>query len=36
MLEGQPKLPSSALENKFEKEVEAGEDVELDLTPGAS
>ena len=25
VLEGQPKLPSSALEKKFEKEVEAGE-----------
>ncbi len=34
VLEG-PKLPSSTLEKKFEQEVEAGEDVELDLTPGA-
>ena len=33
VLEGQPK-PSSALE-KVEAEIEAGEDVELDLTPGA-
>ena len=33
VLEG-PKLPSSALDKKFEEE-EAGEDVELDLTPGA-
>jgi RNA polymerase primary sigma factor len=32
VLEGQPKLPSSALEEKGEEEVEAGE---LDLTPGA-
>jgi RNA polymerase primary sigma factor len=32
VLEG-PKLPSSALDKKFEEE-EAGEDVELDLTPG--
>jgi len=29
-----PKLPSSALDKKFDEE-EAGEDVELDLTPGA-
>ena len=35
VLEGQPKLASSALEKEFENEVEAGEDVELDLTPGA-
>ncbi len=34
MLE-EPKLPSTQLEGKFEKEIEAGEDVELDLTPGA-
>jgi RNA polymerase primary sigma factor len=34
VLEG-PKLPSSALDKKFEEEGEAGEDVELDLTPGA-
>jgi RNA polymerase primary sigma factor len=33
VLEG-PKLPSSALDKKFEDE-EAGEDVELDLSPGA-
>src|SRR5271169_5308701 len=32
VLEGQPKLPSSALQRKFEEEVE---DVELDLTPSA-
>jgi RNA polymerase primary sigma factor len=35
VLEGQPKLPSATLEKKFEGEAEAGEDVELDLTPGA-
>jgi RNA polymerase primary sigma factor len=35
VLEGQPKLPSATLEKKFEAEAEAGEDVELDLTPGA-
>src|SRR5574341_2439148 len=35
VLEGQPKLPSAQLETKFEGEAEAGEDVELDLTPGA-
>jgi RNA polymerase primary sigma factor len=34
VLEGPSKLPSSALDKKFEEE-EAGEDVELDLTPGA-
>ena len=33
VLEG-PKLPSSALDRKFDEE-ELGEDVELDLTPGA-
>ncbi len=33
VLEG-PKLPSAALEKKFEED-ELGEDVELDLTPGA-
>ena len=33
VLEG-PKLPSAALDKKFEEE-EMGEDVELDLTPGA-
>ena len=32
VLEGQPKLPSSAFEKQFEEEVEAGE---LDLTPDA-
>ncbi len=35
VLEGPTKLPSSALEKKFDQEIEAGEDVELDLTPGA-
>jgi RNA polymerase primary sigma factor len=30
-----PKLPSSALDKKFDAELEEGEDVELDLTPGA-
>jgi RNA polymerase primary sigma factor len=34
VLEGPTKLPSSALEKKFEEVEEAGEDVELDLTPG--
>ncbi len=34
MLEGPPRLPASALENRFEKEVEAGEDVALDLPRG--
>jgi RNA polymerase primary sigma factor len=34
VLEG-PKLPSAALDKKFEEAEEAGEDVELDLTPGA-
>ena len=33
VLEGQPELPSSALEEKFEEEVEAGE---LDLIPRRS
>ncbi len=35
MLEGRPKLPSSALEKKFENEVEASDEVELDSTRGA-
>src|SRR5882724_9757272 len=35
VLEGQFKLPSSALEKRFAKEVEIGEDIALDLTPGA-
>jgi RNA polymerase primary sigma factor len=35
VLEGPAKLPSSALEKKFDQELEAGEDLELDLTPGA-
>jgi RNA polymerase primary sigma factor len=35
VIEGQPKLPSSELGKKFEQEIEAGEDIELDLTPGA-
>ena len=34
ILEG-PKLPSAALDKKYDPEIEAGEDVELDLTPGA-
>jgi RNA polymerase primary sigma factor len=34
VLEDQPKLLSPALEQKLEKEVEAGEDGELDLTAG--
>jgi RNA polymerase primary sigma factor len=33
VMEGQPKPPSAALE-KPDAELEAGEDVELDLTPG--
>src|SRR5437868_11616987 len=33
VIEGQPKMPSATLE-KVDQEVEAGEDVELDLTPG--
>ena len=32
VLEGQPKLPTSALNNKLENEVEASDEVELDLT----
>jgi RNA polymerase primary sigma factor len=35
VLEGPAKLPSSALDKKFDQEVEEGEEVELDLTPGA-
>ena len=35
VLEGQPKLSSSAFERKLESEVEASDEVELDLTPGA-
>ncbi len=35
LLEGQAKLPSSALKKKVEKEAEADEDVALDLTPSA-
>jgi len=35
VLEGAPKMPSSGLDKKFDQEMEAGEDVELDLTPGA-
>ncbi len=34
VLDGQPKLPS-ALEKEFENEVEGGDEVELDPTPGA-
>ena len=32
VLEGQPKLPTSALKNKLENEVEGSDEVELDLT----
>src|ERR1035438_84572 len=35
VLERQPKLPSSVLKRKFEEEVEPGEDLGLDLAPGA-
>ncbi len=35
VLEGHPKMPSSDLERKFEHDIEAGEEVELDLSPGA-
>jgi RNA polymerase primary sigma factor len=35
VLEGQPKLPSAAFEKKFENEVEASDEVELDSTRGA-
>ena len=35
VLEGPAKLPSSALEKRFDQELEAGEDLDLDLTPGA-
>ncbi len=35
VLEGPAKLPSSALEKKFDQELESEEEVELDLTPGA-
>src|SRR5665811_1581456 len=35
VLEGPSKLPSSALDKKFDAEMEEGEEVELDLTPGA-
>jgi len=35
VLEGQPKLPSSARKKELETANEAGEDVELDLAPGA-
>ena len=35
VLEGPPKLPSSALKNELEKEFEANENVELDLPPGS-
>jgi RNA polymerase primary sigma factor len=34
VLEG-PKIPGADLEKKFEGELEAGDEVELDLTPGA-
>src|SRR5258708_39152698 len=35
VLERQPKLPSSVLKREFEEEVEPGEDLGLDLVPGA-
>ncbi len=35
VLKRQPKLPSSVLKRKFEEEVEPGEDLGLDLVPGA-
>src|SRR5208282_5047259 len=35
VLERQPKLPSSVLKRTFEEEVEPGEDLGLDLGPGA-
>ena len=35
VLEGQPRLLSSALKRKFGEEVEPGEDMGLDLAPGA-
>src|ERR1700693_2692498 len=35
VLKRQPKLPSSVLKRKFEKEVEDGDDLGLDLVPGA-
>jgi RNA polymerase primary sigma factor len=35
VLGGQPNLSSSTIVKEFEKEVEAGEEIELDLTPGA-
>jgi RNA polymerase primary sigma factor len=35
VLERQPKLPSSVLKRTFEEEVEPGEDLGLDLAPGA-
>ncbi|MCU1309916.1 MAG: polymerase, sigma 70 subunit, RpoD subfamily [Candidatus Angelobacter sp.] len=34
VLEG-PKMPGAELDKKFDSDLEAGEDVELDLTPGA-
>ena len=35
VIKRQPRLPSAALEEQFEKEVEVGEDVDLDLHAGA-
>ena len=35
VLEGPKGLPSAEMAKKFDQELEAGEDVELDLTPGA-
>jgi RNA polymerase primary sigma factor len=34
VLEGQPRVTSSALDKQFKNEGEVGEDVELDQTPG--
>jgi RNA polymerase primary sigma factor len=35
VLEGQPKLPTSSLKNRVDNELEAGDEVELDLTLAA-
>jgi RNA polymerase primary sigma factor len=34
VLEGEPRLASSALDKQFKTEAEVGEDVEIDQTPG--
>ena len=34
VIEGPGKLPSSQLEKKFDQEFEAGDELDLDLTPG--